>query len=61
MACLPPVEDMEEMDTEDLLEVAQKANVHPAVVAGRVRHDTQNWRKFARIVGHGEVRHHFED
>ena len=60
VACLPPVEHMEEMDTEDLLEVAQKANVHPAVVAGRVRHDTQNWRKFARIVGHGEVRHHFE-
>lgn len=60
-AYLPPLAAMEEMDTEELLAISQKANVHPAVVAGRVRHDTQNWRKFARIVGHGEVRRHFEE
>lgn len=58
--CLPPVEAMGGMDVEDLLEVAQRANVHPAIVAGRVRHATQNWRKFARVLGNGEVRRHFE-
>ncbi|MDX2064698.1 MAG: hypothetical protein SFX74_03040 [Fimbriimonadaceae bacterium] len=60
-ACyLPPMDEMSLMNLHDLHSVAQRANVHPAIVAGRVRHDTQNWRKFARVLGHETVRRHFE-
>lgn len=58
-ACLPQDLDLQNMDEKGLREAAQRANVHPAIVAGRVRHATQNWRKFARIVGQGGVRRHF--
>jgi HTH-type transcriptional regulator/antitoxin HigA len=57
---LPPLEEREKMDVAELFAVAQKANVHPAVVAGRIRHDTGNWKKFARIVGSGSVRYQLE-
>jgi HTH-type transcriptional regulator/antitoxin HigA len=52
--------DVERLDTESLLTIARRARVHPAIVAGRVRHLTGNWRKFARIVAVDGVRQHFE-
>jgi len=57
---LPSVEEMNRMSTESLAVIAEKANVHPAIVAGRIRHATQNWRKFTRVLGNGQVRRHFE-
>lgn len=40
---------------------AEKTGIHPAIVAGRVRHQTQNWMILSRIVGHNEVRKLFSD
>ena len=34
---------------------------HPAIVAGRVRHQTRNYRALTRFVGLGEVRKHFQE
>jgi len=34
---------------------AQRLGVHPAIVAGRIRHETKDFRKFAPLLGSGEV------
>jgi len=41
--------------------MAEKLGVHPAIVAGRVRHETRNFRLFAKLVGSGEVRKLFSE
>ena len=38
---------------------AREADVHPAVIAGRVRHDQGNYRLLSQLVGSGEVRKQF--
>jgi HTH-type transcriptional regulator/antitoxin HigA len=47
--------------TADVEAFAQSVRVHPAVVAGRLRHDTGDFRSFSRMLGHGGVRHAFDD
>lgn len=42
-----------------VINLAKMLQVHPAVVAGRVRHDRQNYRLLSQFVGTGEVRRHF--
>jgi HTH-type transcriptional regulator/antitoxin HigA len=39
-----------------VMELAQRLEVHPAIVAGRVRHKTRNYRLLSHFVGTGEVR-----
>ena len=39
-----------------VMELAQRLEIHPAVVAGRVRHQTRNFRLLSHFVGTGEVR-----
>lgn len=41
------------------MDLANKLRVHPAIVAGRVRHETKNWRLLKNMAG--EVRHLFAD
>ena len=36
--------------------MAEKLGIHPAIVAGRVRHETRNYRLFSKLMGSGEVR-----
>jgi HTH-type transcriptional regulator / antitoxin HigA len=36
-------------------ELAQRLEIHPAIVAGRVRHETRNFRLLSHFVGRGEV------
>ena len=42
-----------------IAELAIEANVHPSVVAGRVRFETRNYRRFGGLVGIGEARRAF--
>lgn len=42
-------------------ELAEQVGVHPAIVAGRVCHETDKYKKFGRLLGHGDVRGHFLD
>lgn len=37
-------------------ELAQRLDIHPAIVAGRVRHETGNFRLLSHFVGTGEVK-----
>lgn len=41
------------------IDLADKLRIHPAIVAGRVRHETENWRLLKGMTG--EVRHLFTD
>jgi len=41
-------------------DLAREAGVHPAVVAGRVRHERGNYRLLSQLVGSGKVRRQFE-
>jgi HTH-type transcriptional regulator/antitoxin HigA len=48
-----------EMDLEDVAELAREASVHPAIVAGRWHWEHKDYRRFAKILGRGEVRPNF--
>ena len=42
-----------------IAELAMEAHVHPSVVAGRVRFETRNYRRFGGLIGRGDVRRLF--
>ena len=42
-----------------VMELAQRLSIHPAIVAGRIRHETRNFRLLSHFVGTGAVRRHF--
>lgn len=44
----------------DVLAFAEVEGVHPAIVAGRWQMENRDFRRFAKLLGHGEVRHWFE-
>ncbi|MBW9051134.1 ImmA/IrrE family metallo-endopeptidase [Rhizobium mesosinicum] len=48
----------DDFDGDELEAFAEKVGVHPAIVAGRWQHDNSDYRKFARLVGRGQVRKH---
>jgi HTH-type transcriptional regulator/antitoxin HigA len=39
-----------------VMELAQRLQIHPAIVAGRVRYETKNFRLLSQFVGSGELR-----
>jgi HTH-type transcriptional regulator/antitoxin HigA len=43
-----------------VMNVANALQVHPAIVAGRIRHEHRNYRLLSQFVGTGEVRRHFD-
>lgn len=45
--------------SKDVIALAEKLGVHPAIVAGRVRHETKNFRLLARQLGQGQASRHF--
>ena len=45
-----------DLSTKGLLEIAEEADVHPAIVAGRWRWEHGDYRRFSRLLGRGEVR-----
>jgi HTH-type transcriptional regulator/antitoxin HigA len=44
---------------KDVTALAEKLGVNQAIVAGRVRHETKNFRLLARQLGQGQVNRHF--
>lgn len=44
-----------------VMSFAEKIKVHPAVVAGRIRHQEQNYRLLSQFVGSGQIRGHFDE
>ncbi|MGG9999274.1 hypothetical protein ACQU0X_04240 [Pseudovibrio ascidiaceicola] len=48
-------------EVSQVLSVAKRAGVHPAIVAGRIRKESGNYRQLTKFVGNGEVRRCFAD
>ena len=44
-----------------VLNLAHELHIHPAIVAGRIRYERQNYRLLTQFVGTGEVRCQFPD
>lgn len=44
-----------------VLSFAEQIKVHPAIVAGRIRHQEQNYRLLSQFVGSGQIRRHFDE
>lgn len=44
---------------KDVIALAEELSIHPAIVAGRARHETGNYRILAGLLGHGLVGRHF--
>lgn len=40
----------------DILLIADRASIHPAIVAGRWQREHKDYRRFSKLVGHGAVR-----
>ena len=50
------------LSATDAVALADRLRIHPAIVAGRVRHEAENWRLLNGLLGErGDVRKHFED
>jgi len=47
--------------TKAIRELAAAAGIHPAIVAGRIQHETRNFRAFAQMVGRNSVHKQFAD
>lgn len=46
---------------EAVYHLANRLRIHPAIVAGRIRHHYKSYRVLNRLVGHGEVRSALSD
>lgn len=63
-ALIPP-KDWDDHPAQDAptvgnaIALAQRVNVHPAIVAGRIRRKFSDYRKLTQLVGSGGVRKHF--
>jgi HTH-type transcriptional regulator/antitoxin HigA len=44
-----------------VIELATRLQIHPAIVAGRVRHESRRYRVLSGMVGHGQVRNLFTE
>jgi HTH-type transcriptional regulator/antitoxin HigA len=50
----------ETLSPQDAIAFADEVGVHPAIVAGRLRHDTKNYRLLTHLIGKtGQVSQHF--
>jgi HTH-type transcriptional regulator/antitoxin HigA len=49
----------EDATAMSVISLANALKVHPAIVAGRIRHERRNYRLLSQFVGTGAVRHHF--
>ncbi|MBI2604451.1 MAG: hypothetical protein HYW49_00055 [Deltaproteobacteria bacterium] len=46
---------------EAVIEFAKKLEIHPAIVAGRIRYEAKNFTILNNLIGHGEVRRLFPE
>ncbi len=51
----------EQPSPNGVISLAQTLGIHPAIIAGRIRHERGNYRLLSQFVGTGEVRRQFEN
>lgn len=62
-ALIPPTiwkQIVEDSSTEEVMDAAEKAGVHPAIAAGRWRFQHSDYRRFSKLIGRGEVKTMFK-
>ncbi|WFU40360.1 ImmA/IrrE family metallo-endopeptidase [Bradyrhizobium sp. CB82] len=55
-ALIPPTiwkQIVEDSSTEEIIDAAEKAGVHPAIAAGRWRFEHSDYRRFSKLIGRG--------
>lgn len=58
--CWKKAKVRETLSPQDAIAFANEVGVHPAIVAGRLRHDTKNYRLLTHLIGKtGQVSQHF--
>lgn len=45
-----------DLSSEDVIQIARQAQVHPAIVAGRWQREHGDYRRFSKMLGRGDVR-----
>lgn len=48
------------LSATDVRNLARRLHIHPAIVAGRWRRETGNYRRFGKLLGRNQVRRHFD-
>jgi len=49
------------VSTEEIYALAEKLKIHPAIIAGRIRFEQNNYKLLSRHVGSKQIRRHFAD
>jgi len=44
-----------------IMELAKQLSIHPAIIAGRIRHETKNFSILNELIGHGLVKKQFQN
>jgi hypothetical protein len=59
MAKLGWIPNVKKLELRAEVNLARVLQVHPAIVAGKIRHEEEDYRLLSHFVGTGEVRRHF--
>ena len=59
MAKLGWIPNVKKLELRAEVNLARVLQVHPAIVAGKIRHEEKDYRLLSHFVGTGEVRRHF--
>ena len=46
-------------DESGCIKFARQLKIHPAIVAGRIRHENKNYQTLTSLIGNKQVKHHF--
>jgi HTH-type transcriptional regulator/antitoxin HigA len=49
------------VSTGDVCALAEKLKIHPAIIAGRIRFEQNNYKLLSSLIGNNQVRKHFAD
>ncbi len=49
------------IEPDHIKSLADRLKIHPAIIAGRIRYEKNNYRLFSSLIGNGEVRKQFPD
>jgi len=46
---------------QEVCALAEKLKIHPAIIAGRIRFEQNNYKLLSKLVGNKQIRKHFAD
>ena len=55
------ISDMDAITSKEVKDIAEELKIHPAIIAGRIRLERNNYRLLTKPVGQGKVRQLFKE